>query len=403
MDDSTAETTTRLRIALVITELDVGGAERCLTELALFLSKQGHHVRVLALGEPPAPLVDGLWRQLQQAQIDVRFIHGKGLRHAVRSIGRLRRELAEFEPHVVQAMLWHANVATAVALRGHSCVFVGGMRVSEPRWWRWPIERWAARRMASLVCVSDDVRRHAERAERIEAAKLCVIPNGISGPPLPAEYDQSDRPSSQTGPGVWSPLGFEPREHQMLYVGRLEPQKGVLELAEHLPQLLAPLADWSCIVMGRGSLREAMERAVKQRGCGQQVHFTAWQPEAARWMPAADVILLPANYEGMPNVLLEAMHAGKPFVAFAVDGISQLLSGDYPAELREVQLIPPQDWPKFVKAVHTLANNPQLRQRCGQANQRHVLAHFRLEDQLARYEALYCRLVATTANQPILK
>lgn len=381
MDGSLAPTRTRLRIALVITELDFGGAERCLTELALFLAARGHIVRVWALGSPPTAPYDGLWRQLQQANVDVRFANARGLRHVVRVVRWLRRELADFAPDVVQSMLWHANVVTSLAVSGQACILVGGMRVSEPRRWRWPMERWAARRMSSLVCVSEQVRCHAEQAEGISASKLCVIPNGIASA---SEHTQRR----------WSQLSLEPRRHQLLYVGRLEAQKGVLELAGHLPQLLAPLADWSCIIMGRGSLRTAMERAMNHREGWQQIHFADWQPDAAAWMRAADVILLPATYEGMPNVLLEAMQAGKPFVAFAVDGIGELLCDDYPAHLRDAQLVPPNDWPRFVAAIQRLAADESLRQGCGQANLRQVQTHFRLEDQLVRYEQLYQRLVA---------
>ncbi len=172
-----------MRIALVITELDPGGAENCLTELAVYLHQQGHHVRVLALGPPPKPPTDRLLQRLKKEQIDVHFGSGVGWTQTFRVLRWLKQQLKEFQPDVVQSMLWHADVLCASALRGSSARWFGGIRVSEPRQWRWRIERWATKRMQKkCVCVSDDVMQHAISRQHIPASKLVVIPNGIRVP-----------------------------------------------------------------------------------------------------------------------------------------------------------------------------------------------------------------------------
>lgn len=367
-----------MRIALVITELDPGGAERCLTELAIYLSQCGHHLLVLALGPLPADPYDDLVRRLTDAGIDVRSGNARGTSSLWRTARWLRAELDRFQPELVQAMLWHANVLSAVAVRGRGAILVGGMRVSEPRRWRWPIERWAARRMDRMVCVSEDVRKHAIEKQRLPAEKLVVIPNGV----------RLEQPR-QLKPCQWPKLGVEGAEHVLLFVGRLEPQKGVLPLARHAPQLLEGLSGWSLVLMGKGSLQGQIEAAIASAALGDKASIVGWQAHAQSWMAASDIVLLPAEYEGMPNVLLEAMAAGKPFVAFSVDGVAQLLANAYPAELAHAQLAPPGDWNAFVKHVRKLATDSTLRQACGEANRAQVERHFRLEDQLAAYAALY--------------
>lgn len=369
-----------MRIALVITELDPGGAEKCLTELALFLSHHGHETRVWALGCAPQPPHDELAKRLATAGVQVRFGNAKSTFGALRIVRWLRGELIAYAPDVVQSMLWHANVLSALALRRNRCRLLGGMRVSEPRRGRWLLERLAARRMEHIVCVSQDVYQHALKNERLPEQKLLVIPNGVSEQTL----------TGSTAPN-WSDLCNGPMQRVILFVGRLEPQKGVLQLAQQLPALLHALPDWSLAMIGTGSLRDDINKLVTDSDLRSRVHLLGWVPNAANWIRASQIVILPAIYEGMPNVLLEAMAASKPFVAFRVDGVDQLVSpkDGYPSELARLQFAERRNWSEFIGRVQNLASDDHLRAKCGAANHSHVDKHFRLDAQLQKYLRLY--------------
>ena len=377
-----------MRIALVVTELETGGAENCVTELAIFLASRGHEVRLLSLGPEPQPPRNDLVERLRAARLDIRFGDAHRLSHILRVQRWLSKELHQFDPDIVQTMLWHANVLGALALRGHRAQLVGGMRVSEPRRWRWPLERISARRMSAMVCVSEQVRQHALLCEQLPARKLVCIPNGIA-----------DRAAIPPLPACWSELGLPTLEHVMLFVGRLEKQKGILQLAQkHLSAILSELPAWHLVVVGQGSLQHSIEQHVRRQGLSDRVHCVGWQPQPMRWMTASDLLILPALYEGMPNVLLEAMAVGRPFVSFAVDGVPQLLGEGFSRELADAQIVPPGNWSEFVARVRRLANDSALRAACGEANRLQVEKNFRLEAQLAKYEALYKSLVAEASS-----
>ncbi|MFO1062462.1 MAG: glycosyltransferase [Pirellulales bacterium] len=164
-----------MRVALVITELDVGGAEKCLTELALHLHRAGVDVLVIGLGPKPIAPRDALHRQLESAGIPVRFLAANGSKDFFRAVRQLRSELKQFAPDIVQSMLWHANVISSWALRKLDVPLIGGVRVSEPRRLRHWIERNAAKRMARVVCVSDDVAATCRTRTGIPAEKIVVI------------------------------------------------------------------------------------------------------------------------------------------------------------------------------------------------------------------------------------
>ena len=369
-----------MRVALVITELYPGGAEKCFVNLACFLQSRGHQVVVWQLWPVPPPERRQLTQQLDQHGI---VWHSGGARSTwqfIKATRWLRRELIAFEPDVTQAFLFHANLAAALAHqrfpKGLPGRLFGGVRVAQPERWRQRLQRWAAGRMEKLVCVSQSVAAHCHWIEKIPNDKLIVIPNGLEIPTITAENNL-----------CWSRLGLPIDARVLLFVGRLTEQKGVVEfMSRSVPDLLTRLPEHHLVLMGDGQQSAQLRAMAHSLPAATRVHLVGWQPKAIEWMRAAELLVLPTRYEGMPNVVLEAMSVGKPVVSFAVDGVRELL-GD--TETSDAQCVEPLDWSALVDAMVALANDRDLQVRCGQANLARVEQHFQLGEQLARYERLY--------------
>lgn len=104
-------------------------------------------------------------------------------------------------------------------------------------------------------------------------------------------------------------------------------------------------------------------------------------------MRLSEVLLLPARYEGMPNVCLEAMAEGRPVVAFDVEGIRELLG-----EPSEGQVIPPQNREAWQAAIKRIATDESLRNSLGIRNREKMELDFQLSLQLQKYADLYLSL-----------
>ncbi len=303
-----------MRIALVITELYPGGAEKCFVNLACYLQSRGHQVVVWQLWPDPPPERRQLTQQLDQHGV---AWHSGGARSAwqfINATRRLRRELIAFEPDVTQSFLFHANVAAALAHRrfpkGLPGRLVGGARVAQPERWRQRLQRWAARRMEKLVCVSQSVATHCHSIEKIPLDKLLVIPNGLEIPSFSTDTN-----------ACWSKLGLPVGARVLLFVGRLTEQKGVVEfMSRVVPDVLARLPEHRLVFMGDGEQSQQLGEMAQSLHRASRVHLVGWQPQAIEWMRAAELLVLSTRYEGMPNVIIEAMSVGKPVVSFAVDG-----------------------------------------------------------------------------------
>lgn len=366
-----------MRIALVITELEPGGAEACLVKLAIFLKRRGHSVHVFALSQSPSKTkLIGL---LEAEAIPCKFANAKSLLSFLRTTVWLRRQLKSFKPQIVQAMLFHANIVAAVATLGLRTLCIGGARVKPPQRSRQIIQRIMARRMQHFVCVSKSVQAHCREVEKIPESKLSVIPNGI---------DLQSIPRSPTRP-PWLNTAeaglLTENSPVLLFVGRLDPQKGILELVKDAGNLLADLPH-HLVLIGDGPLRAAINEAALHSGVENRVHIFPWQEEPFAWMHWCELLLLPARYEGMPNVILEAMAIGKPVIAYEVDGTRELIGDSTEASL---QLAPPENAELLYRQVSDLATNIELRERLGRYNRSRIANHFQLDEQLQKYLDLY--------------
>jgi glycosyltransferase involved in cell wall biosynthesis len=172
-----------------------------------------------------------------------------------------------------------------------------------------------------VICASSAL---AGAARELGARDVRVIPSGVD---IPAE------------------AGEEARPPHVLYVGRLSPEKGILELLEAADGI--PL-----VVVGDGPLRDKVPDALG---------FVP-NAELGPYYRRAAVVAVPSRREGYGVVCAEAMAHGKPVVASAVGGLLDLV-----AHGETGLLVPPGDSAGLKEALHWLLGDPDLRRRMGEA------------------------------------
>ena len=369
---------TRIRLALIITELEVGGAERCLVNLATGLDRDEFQVRVYSLAPRPAAGKDALVRQLEAGGVPVEFLNLRWITQFPWAFYRLQRSLEERRPQIVQTFLFHANIVGALASRRAGVPYlVTGIRVADPRRWRARVEQWFARGINKIVCVSESVAEHCRRHD-FPAHKLVVIPNGVD----------LSRFQNVT-PADLSSLGVPPGKRALLYVGRLDRQKGLDDLLRALPGVFEQLPEHHLLLVGEGPQRGELQRLTAKLSLRDRVHFAGVRDDVPAIMTAAELIVLPSRWEGMPNVVLEAMAAGKPIVASRAEGVCELLG-----DAADAQTFAFGDAAGLQRILVQFAQNPQLAADVAKRN-RIRAQDFELSAMIEQYAALYHQLVAT--------
>ncbi len=364
----------KIKLALVITELEVGGAERCLTNLALGLGPSPFVPAVFVLAPRPRARRDALVIRLEQANIPVHFMDCSSKWRLAAAVRRLRVALRQWQPQVVQSMLFHANVVTRLALRSrHPACWCAGIRVADPSRVRQAIERHAIRGAQRVVCVSRRVADYAETRMNVPTKRTSVIPNGVDTAAV-----RTLRPA---GLGT---LGVPPPRRTIVCIARLTPQKGIDQLLRAAPQILQALPAHDLLLVGDGPLAGELQQMATRSAVADRIHFCGWQPNVTEILLASDLLVLPSRWEGMPNVLLEAMACSRPAVCTRVEGVLEVLG-----PLAELQTTPIGDSQVLADKVVAILSDTSIAAQLGADNRTRVAEQFSLESMLRQYESLY--------------
>lgn len=365
----------KLRIALLITDLDVGGAERSLVELAARLDRTRVEPVVYCLKPRPESDEASCVPALEAAGIEVHFLRLARSSQILRAVSRMSGLLAQQEPDLLQTFLFHANfVGRLAARRAGVRPVVSGIRVAERRC-RWHL--WADRLTAGMVdryvCVSEAVARFSADRARLPAKKLVVIPNGIDSDRYPAKRAAD-----------LEPCGVRPGRRVVTYVGRLDRQKGVRWLVRTARCWLDRLPDCDLLLVGKGPDRPVLERLCAQHGISDRVRFAGWRPDVPEILAASELLVLPSLWEGMPNIVLEAMASRLPVLATDVEGVRELLGTG-----ADAQTVRYGDTQTLADKMVTLMSDRDGAAELGTGNRLRVQREFTMERMVKAYHDLW--------------
>ena len=198
------------------------------------------------------------------------------------------------------------------------------------------LTRSALRQAACVTTVSQDLLQTARSMGANPATSRAIL-NGCDL----SIFHPQDRATARAA------LEISRDAEMILYVGRLDVRKGLMELIESGAELAARRPRMRCFLVGEGSDRPLLNAAVERFGAASWLTFVppCRTDEVARWMAAADLVTLPSYKEGCPNVVIEALASGRPVVATDVGGIPELMDS------RSGRLIPPRDVPALTSAL----------------------------------------------------
>ncbi len=365
-----------MRLSLVISSLNAGGAEHVMSTLANAWSARNHHVDLITTHDDGSTPHYKLSEHVRLLSVDPRF---SGAFKQVSIIRSLRRAITAADPDAVVSFLNYTNILTLLACRGLACPVVISER-ADPRLMSigpaWSLLRRVTYRRAA--CLIAQTPTAAKLYEHLAPGRVRVIPNPVSmgsggcttthTPPIP------DRPT-------------------ILAVGRLHHQKG-FDLALRAMALLPPsCADWRLVVLGEGILRSELESLRDELGLGDRVLLPGQVANPRPWLERAQIFLLSSRSEGFPNALCEAMAAGLPVISTdCPSGPANIITSE-----TDGILIPTEDPRAMSAALARLITSEELRARLARAAPG-VADRFSLDSVLAAWDAVLAR--ATGNKRP---
>lgn len=190
-----------------------------------------------------------------------------------------------------------------------------------------------------------------------------IIPNGVDVARFRIPRDSAARLSRQ---GLRQSMEARSARRRLLYVGRLDPRKGLETLFAALEHLDPDV--WELDVVGSGPLASRLAARARDARLSVQFHGSVSAEDLARFYRTADLAVAPAEYgESFGVCLLEAMASGVPIVASDLPGYREVLKGrvgeDSVGETVSAVLVPPGDVGSWARALRVLLSDPPLLRR----------------------------------------
>ena len=380
-----------LRVAQLVETLDAGGAEALAIDVAGALAARGHDSHlIVARG-------DGPFRERVKPEVVLHDLarprrDGNQIHRILYFLGTCRRLEAHLRAHRIEVLQTHLPKANFLGLvmawRGVCRVyptvhnnreFDYGDRAGRVKR---ALRRVGYRRMLThcraVIAVSDQVKESLAEQLRTPSGlkeQIRVVPNGVH---LPEAVPVAERNRLRAA------LGVTGEQVLIVGVGRLTRQKNFARLVEALGRLDANGPDWRCVIAGDGELRADLEAQVAAAALGDRIRLPGLVADVPDLFAAADVFCLPSLFEGLPLVLLEAMSAGLPTVAFAIDGVTDVV-----ADRVQARLATPHDVGALAAALAVLLADGSERLRLGTAARETARTRHGFAAVVDRLEAVY--------------
>jgi glycosyltransferase involved in cell wall biosynthesis len=336
-----------LRVSFLAGTLGRGGAERQLIYMLNALKAAGIAVRVLCLTRGEA-----FEQEIQMMGIQVTWV-GKSRWRPIRLL-RIMRELRRNPTDILQSAHFYTNLYVAVAGRLLGIPAIGAIRndlTSELS--GNGILGWGQLHLPKQLIANSRLAAERALAQGIPSECIQVVANVVNG-----NDGQGERVASRDD------------VTRILFAGRLTEQKRVDRFLRAIQEITRshPHLNFTAAIAGDGPLRARLEAQADSLGLRPgRVEFLGEVADLQSSYERADLLVLTSDWEGTPNVLLEAMSYRLPIVATRAGGVPDLVLDGVNGFLVEKD-----DTDSLAKSIITLIQSPQLRSELGAAGQRLV-------------------------------
>jgi len=266
---------------------------------------------------------------------------------------------------------------------GKNCwhyVIIGSERCVDlwKRWYHRLIDRVLLRFTFRVIGNSDAVKNFYQRTEKIPEDKISVVYNGV---------DLNEFSGIDVSPSLKKEMGIEWARFIIGAGGRFTEQKGFINLLRAVPLILKVYPDSVFVFVGDGPLRGSFEKFVRDKKLERNIIFTGYRRDILRIFALCDIIAVPSLFEGMPNIILEAMALKKPVVGTDIPEIAELVEDG-----KNGLLVPVKNNSKVIaEKIITLLQGPGPRRSMGEKGYNTVMEKFSLDKMVKGYEEIYLR------------
>ncbi len=348
------------KILFIITQSEMGGAQRFVLDMAGALTNDGYNISVAASGN--GTLLKNCYNMFRSEHIvtEGKTIKTTFLKYLKRSpgpikaifaISEMRKLIKQEKPDVLFLCSTMAGILGSIAGRKRVSKIIyriGGWAFNDPR------PKWQKKLIIFLekitsqyknkIIVNSEFDLQSALAHKIASQdKLIKIYNGID--PTEIEFLEKKQARQELGVSTTQPI--------IGTIANFYKTKGLAHLITASKHI-----DAQIVIIGDGKERQNLENSIKKYNLQDKVKLLGQKPNARKYLKAFDVFVLPSLKEGFPWVILETMASQVPIIATSVGAIPEIIQNN-----QSGFVIPPADSQILSKKIQDLLSSPELRNK----------------------------------------
>jgi glycosyltransferase involved in cell wall biosynthesis len=354
-----------VKIVHVAKMTSVAGMERHLLTLLPGLRACGLEPHLIVLVEPGKPM-DAYIAQMQQLGVSAEAM---SIRRDVDPalIGRLARKFRAGGFDAVHTHLIHADLHGVLAAKraGIRQVFSTGHNDDRFRR-RWPVRLvmgWLWRQVRAGIAISEALRQFMIQVEFAPPGRIHTVHYGLD----PATI----KPAPAARERLCDELSLHPNAPVVGSMCRLIEQKGLTYGIRAFWRISDQAQGAHYVIVGDGSLRQALQQEADGFGLGKRIHFLGWRDDNLSLLSAFDALLMPSLWEGFGLVALEAMALRKPIIASRVSALPEIVEHGVTG-----YLAPPADPSALAECLLNVVENPDQARDMGEQGRHRLESEF---------------------------
>jgi len=308
----------KIKVAIVIDNFCVGGAEKQLTELIPLLDKNVIELSFVTLSQLEGRTV--LYDQLP-SWLPIYKLNFRGFKDILSWV-EFYRTLGAIRPDVVMPNLFFSNTVVRILklFMGYMVIPIEHNTYVDKTWKNRFFDRWLACVSYRIIAVSNTVADFTAKQERIPRNKFVVIQNGVDVEKI--QITLKALPSKDT---LKQELGFKSSDKVLLNVSNLKPKKNHKLLLKGFTLFHKKYPEYKLAIVGEGPSRTKLEARVRELELGDAVTFFGLRRDIEKFYKISYTFVSSSDIEGLSIAYLEALASGLPLVATKTAGTDELL------------------------------------------------------------------------------
>ena len=303
-------------------------------------------------------------------------------------VTRLAALFRRTRPHVVHSHNWPTYVYTAMAARlARTRGWIHGEHGYEDERsidHRLGTKRLLARGAARFTTVSRHLEQVLIERWRVAPERIRRVPNGVDL----ARFDPG-----KDSIRVREALGIASGSQVVMSIGRFGAVKDFPTLIRGFARVRSSRPAVRLVLVGAGETG-ALEQVARELGVADSVIFAGPRADVPELLGFCDLYINSSRFEGMSNTILEAMAMGRPVIATAVGGNTELVR-----EGETGFLVPPADPVRLGETMERLLSEPELARRMGERGRSIIEGEHALRGMVEAYEGLYLEVGRGSARR----